>query len=247
MPKMGASRTGGAEPRPSPIPAGAAQKKSGWPPRPFRARIVIRESVRVQQATDETLLRRGRNGDSDAFRVLLERHAPGLQAYFDQELPAYLRRKISVADLTQEVRLTVVEGCNGFEDRGPGSVRAWLYGIARMKLRTTLRHHIGVQKRAAGREVTRGQRPDTEFVVGDGATPSQHAIASESAERACDAFAQLPDDYREIIRLVRDEQLSLDAAGERMARSRDAAKKLYARALHRFARLFDESTERDDG
>lgn len=189
--------------------------------------------------TDEALLLRGRDGDEDAFRVLFDRHAELLRAHFDRGLPPYVRRKVSVADLVQETRLVVVERCREFEDRGGGSFLNWLMGIARMKLREFLRRHVGTAKRATGREVSRGRRPDTEQALARGPSPSEHAIASETAERARAAFAKLPEDYREILRLVREEGGSLGEAGERMGRSREAAKKLYARAILRFTRLLE--------
>ena len=48
-------------------------------------------------------------------------------------------------------------------------------------------------------------------------------------------MAALPADYREILRLCREEGLTLREAAERMGRSREAAKKLYGRALVRFS------------
>ena len=48
----------------------------------------------------------------------------------------------------------------------------------------------------------------------------------------------LPPDYRTILRLVKEEGLTMRAAGERMGRSREAAKKLYGRALLRLTEVF---------
>lgn len=189
-------------------------------------------------ASDETLFRQWRDGNPDALRILLDRYADPLRNRVGRDLPPYLHRKISVADLLQETRMVVVERASQFENRGPGSFRNWIFGIARMKLREALRHYAGTAKRAVGREVSRGQRPDTAMHVGKRGTPSEHAIARESATRALEALALLPDDYREILRLVREEHLTLAEAGERMDRSREAAKKLFARATHRFTKLF---------
>ena len=56
-------------------------------------------------------------------------------------------------------------------------------------------------------------------------------------ERARLAIAQLPPDYREVLHLRQDEHLSLQTAAVRMGRSKEAARKLYARALARLAEL----------
>jgi len=197
--------------------------------------------------SDEQLLRRGCDGDADAFRALFERHGASVRAHVHRELPAYLRRRLSVADLVQEVWATAVERSAEFEDRGEGAFRAWLRGITRLKLREMLRHHVGVAKRAVGREVTAGQRPDTALHAGRRTSPSQHAIAAETAARARAVLALLPADYREVLRLVREENLSLEEVGTRMGRSRGAAKKLFARAALRFARLFKTDQETHHG
>ena len=52
-------------------------------------------------------------------------------------------------------------------------------------------------------------------------------------------MASLPPDYREVLRLAREEDLSLREVAERMGRSREAIKKLYGRALLRFKEAFD--------
>jgi RNA polymerase sigma factor (sigma-70 family) len=54
------------------------------------------------------------------------------------------------------------------------------------------------------------------------------------------ALGALPPDYREILRLVREEGLTLREAAQRMNRSREAAKKLYGRALFRLTEVFEK-------
>jgi RNA polymerase sigma-70 factor (subfamily 1) len=190
--------------------------------------------------SDETLLARGREGDEEAFRELFARYEAPLCVELVRGIPVYLRRKVSASDLAQEARMVVVQRAGEFEDRGPGSFRKWLFGIAMMKRREMLRRHIGTAKRDAGREVTRGKRIDTALQVGPHPSPSEHAIAEETAARARAAFLELTPEHQEVLRLVRDEGLSLREVGARMERSREAAKKLYARAALRFAELFEK-------
>ena len=49
----------------------------------------------------------------------------------------------------------------------------------------------------------------------------------------------MSDDHREVIRLTREEGLSLRDAARQMARSVDATKKLLARALIKLKEAFD--------
>ena len=192
------------------------------------------------ERTDEALFESARNGNDDAFRVLVERHAGGLRAYIDHRLPRTLRRKISVADVAQEAHIVALRRALDFEDRGDGSFRKWLNKIAELKVKEAIRKHAGTAKRAAGREISRGKRPDTGQFVDDATTPSQAAIGAETAEQVRQALETLPEDYREVLRLTREECLTLREAAVRMGRSREAAKKLYGRALLRFKKALDE-------
>ena len=58
-------------------------------------------------------------------------------------------------------------------------------------------------------------------------------------ELAEKALEQLPPDYREVLRLCREEDASLREVGERMGRSREAAKKLHGRAMVQFIKNFE--------
>ena len=104
-------------------------------------------------------------------------------------------------------------------------------------MRDVIRHQTA-QKRMAGRELSRGARPDTVAFAAAGQSPIEHSIELEQRARLQTVLAALPRDYGEILRLARFEGLTLREAGDRMGRSREAAKKLYGRALARFAELY---------
>ena len=94
------------------------------------------------------------------------------------------------------------------------------------------------------RRALRDKRGETADFVGRLPTPSQAAIAGELKERARHALDELPPDYREIIRLVQEEELTMAEAAARMERSRDAVKQLYGRALSHYAKLLDVTHRR---
>ena len=78
------------------------------------------------QATDEALIVRAREGDEEAFRLLVARHTPGLRTRIRRRLPALLRRKVAESDVIQSAYFTAYEKLAEFEDRGDGSFKAWL-------------------------------------------------------------------------------------------------------------------------
>jgi len=190
--------------------------------------------------TDGELVRRAREGSSPALRALIERHESAVTGFLARRLPAGLRRKVAPEDILQEVWLVANSRLAEFEDRGDGAFRAWVMRIAEFKLREAIRAYLGTRKRADVREVSRGGRPDTAAFRADDPSPSQVAQGNELRDAAARAMATLPPDYREILRLVQVEGLTLKVAAERMDRSHDATKKLYGRALARFATLLGQ-------
>jgi RNA polymerase sigma-70 factor (ECF subfamily) len=185
------------------------------------------------------LIRRFREGDEDAFRTLFERYGKVLSARIRESLPKRLRRKVAVSDVLQESLLVAFRKKEDFEDRGEAAFRHWLLNIVELRAREAIRRHDGVAKRSAKREVTRGERGPTANVPGKQPSPSQLAIGQELGALAKQALASLPEDYREILRLTREQKLSLAEASERIERSEAATRKLYGRALERFRVTFD--------
>jgi RNA polymerase sigma-70 factor (ECF subfamily) len=191
-------------------------------------------------ASDGELVRLAREGSAPALRALFERHESALKAFVERRLPAGLRRKVAPEDVLQEAYIVASARLAEFEDRGDGAFRAWLMRIAEFKLKEAVRAYLGTRKRADVREVSRGGRPDTSAFLGDSPSPSEVAQGNEMRDAAAKAMKTLPPDYREILRLVQVEGLTLKLAAVRMGRSHEATKKLYGRALGRFAELLGQ-------
>lgn len=185
---------------------------------------------------DEVLAARAREGDEIAFQILVDRHAPQLRQRIRRKLPATLRRKVSESDVLQVAYLAAHDRLARFEERGQGSFRAWVNQIVDHKVLEVLRRYLATAKRSVDREVSRGNRPDTHNLGAHVASPSEHAVAGELQAKTRDAMRTLPDDYREILRLVQDEGFTLAEAGSRMDRSAGAAEKLYGRAIYRLTK-----------
>ena len=188
--------------------------------------------------SDDALIHRIHEGDEHAFEVLFGRYAQVLRARVKRMLSPALLRKISVSDVLQEGRIVALRRFAEFESREPGSVRKWLTRIVELKLKEAVRKHTRTVKRAAVREVSRGGRAETAQFAARQPTPSELLVGAEQKEMARQAFASLPDDYQEVLRLTREERLTLRQAAERMGRSREATKKLYGRAAARYAHVF---------
>jgi len=188
-----------------------------------------------EDADDEILIARVREGDESALRPLFDRYEGQVRARIRRRIPADLKRKFAVEDILQETYLTAYQRIGEFEHRGEGAFRAWISQIALYKLRDEIRRFRETRRRGERQEVSRGARPDTTFIQGTGPSPSQFAMGRELEARLEVAMAALPEDYREALTLVQARRLTLREAAESMGRSREAMKKLYARAVARLA------------
>jgi RNA polymerase sigma-70 factor (subfamily 1) len=187
---------------------------------------------------DEDLVRQAQAGDESALTVLMQRYQALLTHHAERQLPDSLRPRVSTADVVQEAQIVAYERHREFEDRGGGSFRNWLLKIVDLKVKEVLRTHMATAKRAQGREVVKRTNVRTAYFVSGNPSPSQVAVGDEVQEIARRAMNTLPEDYRQVLRLAREQGLSLREAAACMGRSREATKKLYGRALSRFTEEF---------
>jgi RNA polymerase sigma-70 factor (ECF subfamily) len=181
--------------------------------------------------SDEELVRRVRDGDDRAARVLFHRHRERLRARVRRRLPRALRGKVGASDVIQDAWLAAHVALGEFEDRGDGSFARWLNGILEHKAKDAARRHLGADMRDARREAPLPTSATQAGVTAGDPSPSAAAAGEERDAMLRAQIDRLPADHRTILRLVHDEGLTLAAAGERMGRSGDAARKLYGRAL----------------
>jgi RNA polymerase sigma-70 factor (ECF subfamily) len=189
----------------------------------------------TSNASDEELVRRVRGGDEAAARQLFERHLPELRARARSRLPPSLRGRVGASDVVQDAYLAAFLAIGDFEDRGDGSFAAWLRTILERRIVNEVRGGVGAAKRDPRRERRILTGTSGAGAAQDQPSPSEDAIAWEEEARVRSATASLSEDHRTVIALVHDEGLPLAAAGERMGRSADAVRKLYARAVAELA------------
>ena len=189
--------------------------------------------------TEAALIRRALGGEEAALWALFDHHADALQARARSCLSPGVLRKVSIADVMQEARLVALRRIPEFEHRDDGALVRWLGRIVELQARAVVRRYAGTAKRDPGREVTRGARPDTHHVIGAGPSPSQTAMGHELEARVDRAMDELSADHRQVLQLLRSEEMNFEEAGARLGRSADATRMLYGRAVSRLAELLD--------
>jgi RNA polymerase sigma-70 factor (ECF subfamily) len=178
-----------------------------------------------------------RAGSREALGQALEAYRDYLLAIADRELHADLRAKGGASDLVQDTFLEAQRDFARFRGSTEEELRGWLRALLQHRLANFARQYRQTQKRGLEREVAL-DAGDSSAAAGGGLaaptpTPSQEVMANEQAEAVRRCLERLPEDYRTVISLRYQEDLSFEEIGRRMQRSAEAARKLWWRAVER--------------
>jgi RNA polymerase sigma-70 factor, ECF subfamily len=148
----------------------------------------------IEEATDEQLVGQVRDGDRDAFALLVERYKRGIANF----IGAGVRSPSDVADLTQETFLRAYAHLRTYNP-DLGRFSTWLYHIARNVVRTFLGRS---QRRPSAVEL--GEERTLENSVPDAsaeADPVGGVLRSEAEAEVRAALADLPERTRTVLAL----------------------------------------------
>ncbi len=133
-------------------------------------------------------------------------------------------------DATHDVFMKAWRHLGGF--RGEADVRTWLYRI-------TLNHCSNLRSSWHARNV-HTQSDDTVFenLVGPTDSPFRDVEMSELGRRIQGALAELPEEYRVLLLLVADQELSYEQIAQLTQQSTDAVRGKLHRARKAFGNVF---------
>jgi RNA polymerase sigma-70 factor (ECF subfamily) len=193
------------------------------------------------------LLAAARAGSSEALGQVLEAHRAYLLHIAGQELDPQLRAKGGASDLVQETFLEAQRDFASFQGVADDELRAWLRQLLRNNVANFSRAFRDTGKRAIDREVPLQPGGSSEDWVsqlaGAGSSPSAHARGAEQAQALQSALSRLPEDYCQIILLRHQEGLTFGEIGQRLGRTENAVRKLWARAVERIQQLLEDNPQ----
>lgn len=186
-----------------------------------------------------------RAGSREALGRLLAACRDYLLVVATRRLPADLRAKAGASDLVQQTFLEAQRDFPAFQGRSEADLLAWLRRILLHNLANATRHFRATGKRQLGREVALDDAPLHELVNGITShhSPSSEAVAREQDEALRRAVERLPEGYRRVIRWRSYERLSFADIGQRLGRSAEAARKLWARAVEELKQALEPPLE----
>lgn len=191
---------------------------------------------RIQKSTPgqtfRSLLEVARLGDQDALGRLIQECRNYLLSVASREMDRDLEGKFGASDIVQESMLTAHQQFPNFKGDEKRQFVAWLRQILVNDLYHAIRSFKGTQKRHVKREKPIQASVLQELPLADRhLTPQSNALAAEQARILMSAISNLPDDYRTVLKLKSFEDRNFREIGDLMARSPDAVRKLWARAL----------------
>jgi RNA polymerase sigma-70 factor (ECF subfamily) len=184
----------------------------------------------------ERLLAAARAGSREALGEALQAYRAYLLLVAHKELDPELRAKGGASDLVQETFVDAQRLIGTFEGTTDGPWAAWLRELLLNNLADFVRRYRA-GKRRVGREVGQPAGDSSMDRGGDLAadtpSPSVTAMAAEQLVALECALHRLPADYREVLMLRYQGDLSFEDIGQRLGRSGNAARKLWLRALRK--------------
>ena len=170
----------------------------------------LKKRERRLQNAESTLIERAREGEDRAMDLLVRRHQPVVERRVRQ----LCRNEADAEDIAQEVMITLFRRLDKFQ--GKSSLATWLY---RVTTNAFLMHERGQRRH-------RSAVTDRELQEKDGVTfgwddfghedPFSNVHGKELLEIFSEKIEQLPKRYREVFRLRRFEELTLEEVSQRI-------------------------------
>ncbi|HVA34166.1 MAG TPA: sigma-70 family RNA polymerase sigma factor [Candidatus Baltobacteraceae bacterium] len=187
--------------------------------------------------SDEEVVRRVREGESQAFEILVERYRRGIANF----VGASLRDMSEAADLTQETFLRAYAHLGTFNPQ-LGKFSTWIYQIARNVVRT----HLGrsLRKPAAQQLPEEQTLEETVPDTSREADPAGGVLRDEAERELRAALAELPERMRTVLSLRYFDNMEYQTIASTLGLSLGNVKTLIHRGKISLAKKMREQEER---
>lgn len=163
--------------------------------------------------------------DARSLKRALARLLPSLRRLAHGRLPAWARSTVDTADVVHDALARTLARLDAFQPQGRRALGAYLRQAVRNRIRDEHRRRA---RRGIPEEIS-------EHLADHGASPLEHAMASETGRRYRAALARLPRRDRELIVAHVELGYSHEQLGCMTGRSPNAARMALCRAIDRLA------------
>lgn len=205
------------------------------------------ENSASTKSTDEILLERAENGDTDSLDQLLTKHRRRLRRMVELRMDPRVRGRVDASDVIQEVYVEVSRKLPEYFEERKLPFFLWLRLLTGQKVSQAHRTHLGTKGRNAAREVSicRGAWPEASSaalaarLMGDFTSPSQAIAKKEMKLTLQESLNEMDPTDREVLALRHFEQLSNSETAAALGLSETAACNRHVRALERLKKILD--------
>ena len=166
-----------------------------------------------------------RNQPFDVAALILQ-YRPFLKAIAAAEFPDQLRSRVDDSDLVQETMLKATRQADQFRGSTEAELESWLRETLLNQIRDCVKFN-GRQQRDIRIEIPIA----SSMVVASDPAASEEVRKAETRDLVQKVVNELPDEYRTVILLRQQLDLSFVEIAEQMNRSPDAVRMLWARAI----------------
>lgn len=191
----------------------------------------------IEAQSDEALVRRIRNGETELFAELVDRYKRGIANF----IGASVRSASDVSDLSQETFLRAYSHLATFNPQ-LGRFSTWIYQIARNVVRT----HLGKSlRRPATQELPEDQTLENALPdVSLESDPAGGILRREAERELRDALAELPERTRTVLALRYFDNMEYHTIASTLGLSLGNVKTLIHRGKIALAKKMQERDDR---
>jgi RNA polymerase sigma-70 factor (ECF subfamily) len=187
-------------------------------------------------------------GEDNAWQSLIAQHHARLRRMVALRLDPRLQGRVDPSDVLQESYFEAVRQLADYLKNPVLPFFLWLRQLAGNRLFKIHRHHLGAQRRDAGREVSlyRGALPEASSaalaaqLLGRECRPSEAAVRAELKLRLQEVLNRMDALDREVLSLRHFEHLTTPEVARELGISEAAAGKRYLRALLRLKDILSQ-------
>lgn len=187
-----------------------------------------------------------RTGEAKALGEALEACRTYLLHVAEHELDANLRAKGGASDIVQQTFMEAQQDFSRFSGTSEAELLAWLRRMLLNNIANFRRTYVQTAKRSAKKEVplaSGDSKAQERSWLADGMpTPSREMMVEEQEDALYSALDRLPEDYSQVLRLRYIEGLPFEEVAQRMNRTANAVRKLWARAIEKLQEEMEPPT-----
>jgi len=179
--------------------------------------------------TDEELIIKYNDGEEDALRVLIDRYTSHIYNF-----SARFVGLDNATDVTQEVFIKVWKNMGKF-DVSKSSFKTWLFTITR----NTITDYLRKKKIPVFSDMNSDDEEYTETLKDETILPNEAMEKLEDKEFLDSLLAKLPSNYKEVLILYYQEEMTFALIGETLGKPLNTVKSWHRRAIIKLKEMME--------